>query len=313
MKLGPTISKMILLSVALLTLSACTNSKLVIGPLYNRLDDQMRGEFHKLAKWNDEQIEHFELRVGTFHVWNRQNELTKYAQLLDSIQSSIADRGNTTREDIQNWINTAEAHSRDARLCHPVNFSYDLMQTLTDEQVNFIERRFANERRKNFARYSKFTPEERRQRRVNNVVKWAGRIGFDFNNTQKRMLEEAMGQQISLRRQYYTLVDAWAKELFTLARRQESPTYQQDMKNQVNKLWTLLEKAHPEEWQANRELWRDFGYNFVGSLNHDQRVHASNWLKKMGGTLNDISKVKPSFNVANDPTHGCLVGQTVSG
>jgi len=313
MTLGPSISKAVLLCLTLLMLSACTNSKLVIGPLYNRLDDQMRGEFHKLAKWNDEQIEHFELRAGTFHVWNRKNELTKYARLLHSIQTSIVDRGTTKPEDIKNWINTAEAHSRDARLCHPVNFSYDLMQTLTDKQVNFIEKRFASERKKNFARYSKFTPEQRRQRRVENVVKWAGRIGFDFNDTQVLMLEEAMGKQVSLRRQYYTLVDAWAKELFRIARKQESPTYQQDMKRQVNKLWTLLENAHPEEWQANRDLWRDFGFEFVGSLSYDQRVHASNWLKKMGSTLNDISKVTPSFKVQNDPTHGCQVGRAVSG
>ena len=301
--------------VALLALliTGCTNSKIVIGPLYNRLDDQMRGEFHKLAKWNDDQIEHFESRVGTFHVWHRQEELPKYAALLNNIQSSIRVRGSTSQQNVNQWIDSAESYSQVVRTCHPVNFSFDLMQTLTDEQVNFIERRFASERKKNYDKYLASTPEARRTERVDNVVKWAGRIGFDFNNTQKRMLEKTMAQQISMRRQYYRLVDKWARDLFIIARRQEAPDYEQRMSTQVDKLWTLLEKAHNDEWQANRKLWREFGYDFVQTLDHDQRIKASNWIKKMGKTIQAISKDKPSFKVQNNPELGCLVGQSING
>lgn len=297
----------------LILVSGCTNSKLVLSPIYNRLDDQMRGEFHKLAKWNASQIEHFELRAGTFHVWHRQEELPKYAALLNNIQSTVRVRDETTQTDINNWIDTVERFSQDARRCHPVNFSYDLMQTLTDEQVNFIERRFASERKKNYAKYLALTADERRKERVKNVVKWAGRIGFDFNKTQKRMLDETMGKQISLRNQYYRLVDKWARDLFIIARQQQAPDYEQKMRAQVNQLWTLLEKNHNEEWQANRELWRGFGYDFVRSLSYDQRIQASNWVRKLGGTIRSISRLEPSFKVTNDPNHGCAVGGTVSG
>ncbi len=297
----------------LLMVLGCTNSKVVIGPLYNRLDDQMRGEFHKLAKWNETQIDQFELAVGTFHVWHRQEELPKYAALLNSIQASIRERNATMADDVNSWLDTAELYSRNVRVCHPVNFSYDLMQTLTDEQVNFIERRFANERKKNFARYLKYTPEERRERRVKNVLKWAGRIGLDFNKTQKQMLTQAMARQVSLRRQYYALVDVWAKELFVIARNQQAPDYQQKMRTQVNKLWSLLEDAHNEEWQANRVNWREFGFEFVKSLNYDQRIHASNWLKKMSKTINSIAKDNPSFKVGKDPKIGCMVGAPING
>ncbi len=297
----------------LLIVSGCTNSKIVIGPLYNRLDDQMRGEFHKLAKWNEDQINQFESAVGTFHVWHRQEELPKYAALLNTIQASIRERNSTTAADVNNWVDTAELFTRNVRLCHPVNFSYDLMQTLTDEQVNFIERRFARERKRNFTRYLNDTPEERREGRVNNVVKWAGRVGLDFNKTQKRMLTEAMGRQISLRRQYYSLVDVWAKDLFVIARKQDAPDYEQKMKSQVNKLWSLLEDAHNQEWQANRNNWREFGYEFVKSLSYDQRIHASNWLRKMSKTVNGISKDKPSFKVGNNPQIGCMVGAPING
>jgi len=308
-----TLSRALLSALLLFIVSGCTNSKLVIGPLYNRLDDQMRGEFHKLAKWNDDQIDQFEERVGTFHVWHRQEELPKYAAVLDDIQKSIRQRGTTTAEDMNGWIDSVETFSLNARVCHPVNFSYELMQSLTDNQVNFIEKRFASERKKNFTKYLDATPEERRTRRVNNVVKWASRVGFDFNNTQKRMLTQAMSDQISLRRQYYALVDVWARELFVIARKQDAPDYEEKMRAQVNKLWSLLEKAHNEEWQANRKMWREFGFEFVKSMNYDQRIHASNWLGKMGRTIDGISKDTPSFKVTNKPELGCIVGAPISG
>lgn len=308
-----TIKQAVLSALLLLILSGCTNSKLVIGPLYNRLDNQMRDEFHKLAKWNEDQISHFEARVGTFHVWHRQEELPKYAALINTIQASIRDRGTTTADDVRNWVDTAETYSRNARVCHPVNFSYDLMQSLTDEQINFIEKRFKSERKKNFTKYLDSTPEERRQRRLDNVVKWAGRIGLDFNNTQKKMLAEALAQQISLRRQYYALVDNWSRDLFIIARKQDAPDYEEKMQIQMNKLWSLMENAHNTEWQANREMWRNFGFRFVQSLSHDQRIQASTWLDKMGSTISGISKDNPSFEVSNNPAHGCMVGQPING
>ena len=308
-----TLSRAVASVLLLLIVSGCTNSKFVIGPLYNRLDDQMREEFHKLARWNKDQISQFESVVGTFHVWHRQEELPKYAALLNTIQASIRKRNVTTATDVNNWVDTAELFSRNARICHPVNFSYDLMQTLSDKQVDFIERRFANERKKNFAKYLESTPDERRERRVKNVVKWAKRVGFDFNKTQKGMLDEAMGRQISLRRQYYALVDVWAKDLFTIARQQNDPAYERNMKTQVNKLWTLLEKAHTEQWEANRVNWREFGFKFVQSMSYDQRIHASNWLRKMSKTLNEIAKDKPSFRVSNNPELGCMVGAPING
>lgn len=305
-------SKLAVLAVlSVILVASCTNSKLVISPIYNRLDDQMRGEFHKLAKWTGDQESHFELRVGTYHVWHRQNELPKYANLLKTVQASIKERGVTSRADVKGWINDVEKYSANARVCHPVNFSYDLMRTLSDKQVNFIERRFASERKKNFSKYSKQTPEQRRKERVDNVVTWAGRIGFEFTKTQERMLDDTLAEQISLRRQYYGLVDIWAKELFTIARNQEASNYEQQMHTQVNKLWTMMETGYEQEWQSNRELWQNFGYEFVQTLNYDQRKHASRWLKKMGKTIASISNDKPSFKSQNNPKHGCLPGQPI--
>jgi hypothetical protein len=103
----------------LLLVQGCTNSKFVIGPPYNRLDDKMRDEFNKFGAFNKQQIASSEARLGTFHVWHRQSELPHYAELLRAIAGSIgdADRGD---DELQRWFDTAELHSRSVRECHPI-------------------------------------------------------------------------------------------------------------------------------------------------------------------------------------------------
>lgn len=298
---------MVALLLFTLVLSGCFNSKLVVGRLYNMLDNQIRDEFHKLAEFNDDQIAFFEKRVGTFHVWHRQSELPKYAALLDDIQSSVRNRDQTSADDVEGWFDSIEFFSQSVRKCYPVNFSFELMQTLTDEQVDFIERRFASERKKNYARYLEKTSDERREHRIERVKTWTSRIGLELNNTQITMLRETLSNQVSMRKQYYRLVDQWNKDLFVIARNQDDPDYQPNMKAHVSKLWTLMETNHNEEWQANRKLWRDFAFKFVSSLTYDQRIQAGTWLEKLGNTLGEIAQDEPSFKATNNPAHGCLV------
>ena len=127
----------LLFQLALLTLLAsCTNSKLLVGPLYNKLDDKIRSEFKKLGDFNDEQTVAFEQAVGTFHVWHRQSELPQYAALLQEIASSITVPERTTEADVERWIQTAEGFTRNARECYPVNFMTGTIRTLTDEQID---------------------------------------------------------------------------------------------------------------------------------------------------------------------------------
>ena len=296
-----------LLLASTLALGACTNSKLVIGPLYNRLDDRMRDEFEKLGEFDGTQTALFEAALGTGHVWHRQSELPRYARVLDDIAASIARPGETTPANVTRWAQEIEARSVAARECHPVNFSFPLMKSLTDEQVDFIERRFASERAENREKYLERTAEERREYRQKNIEKWAGRIGLDFTAEQRAMLRTALTRQVSLRQEYWALSDAWKKELFRLAREQDAPDYETRMGAHLDELWTMLETAHPDEWRRNRELWRDFAIRFVGSMTPAQRAAGSAWLAKMAETLEAISRDEPSFVPGDDPTIGCLV------
>lgn len=297
---------MLLPLILIVAIQGCTNSKLIIGPLYNRVDDLMRDEFEKLGDFNDAQTASFEASLGTYHVWHRQNELPQYADLMRSIASSIAN-ADTTQADIQSWMDTAERHSQAARTCHPVNYSHDLVQSFTDEQLNFIEARFKKQQAKNLVRYNSRTPEERIERRLRNTIKWAGRIGLDFTSTQRAMLLSTFKRQSSLRKQYYALSAKWNQQYFALARNQENPNYAQDLQAHLETLWSLLESNHPDTWQANRDLWKATGLRFVTSLTNEQRVIVRQWVNKMASTLDGVAKDKPSFKVVNDSSIGCLV------
>lgn len=303
----------ILRAVAILTttliLAGCTNSKLIIGPLYNRLDDQMRTEFNKLGEFNDTQVQAFEQAVGTFHVWHRQSEMPKYAELLGEIAQSIGKKEATTQADVDRWAEDLEQLAKNFRECHPVNYSINLIQSLSDEQIDFIERRFNSERDKNRERYADQTKEERVERRLKNIVKWSGRLGLDFTTAQKKILRDSLTQQVSLRKEYYQLSSDWNQYLFLLARNQENPAYEEALSKHISKLWTLLEQAHPEEWRSIRDLWQNTIFTLIGTFSEPQRKVINQWLGKMSNTVNAISKDKPSFQVSNDASHGCLVAQ----
>jgi len=233
--------------IALLTVVACGNSKLLLGPLYNRFDDQMRKEFNKLGDFTDEQSRDIEQRLQTYHLWHRRQQLPRYAAL---------------------------------RSCHPVNYSYDFMKSLTDKQLDFIEARFANEQKKNQKRYNSRTREERLQRRYTFITKWTGRAGFKWNDEQKELLRTK-------------LLD-----------------YDKRMANQLNKLWNLLEDNETEKWSDNRQLWIGFFGEFEKTLTPRQRSWADGWVSKLARTGRDLSDDFVTFESERgdniDPALGCV-------
>jgi hypothetical protein len=300
------------LPVLALFASSCTNSKLIISPLYNQLDNRMRSSFNKLGDFSNSQKAYFDQRVGTFHVWHRQSELPRYAELLDNIRATIATPGNANPDEVMSWLETAESFTRAVRECHPVNYSFDLMKSLTDDQIDSIDRHFENERQKHLKERAKRTHEERIAYRADNITRWASRVGLDFNDEQRKLLRETLTRQISLRNQYNHLSDIWRLQLFAYAHDQKAPDYDAKMAAHLGELWTLLEKAHPDEWQSNRELWRGFAVRFMESLTNDQRRSSAKWIGKMSRTLKSISRDTPSFGVGTDSRMGCLVDKTSS-
>ncbi len=287
-------------------LSACTNSHIVVSTLYDRLDNQIRNEFNKLGKFDQAQKAEFETILQTFHLWHRRSELPEYAQVLRDIRSSVMVKNNTTAEEVTDWHKQVEDFANRAQACYPVHFAVDMMTTLRDDQIDFIENRFQRERNRNRTKYNSRSREERHQKRVETISTWASRAGLELTRRQKRMFLAAMKESNSLRKEYYALTDAWNQKTFQIVRARQKPSFALEMSNQLDSLFSLMEKNYPSEIAANRVIWRKFTLDFVNSMTNNQRVWAAAWLKKMAKNLDRISDKEVKFKAHRNPVLGCL-------
>ena len=298
--------KWVIAVVLVLLLQACSNSKFLVSVFYNRMDNQMLDATYEVASFNSQQKATLAAMIGTFHVWHRQSELPRYVNLMTDISQSVA-AADFSADGIQQWMDEAERYSMDARKCLPINFSIDLMKTLNAPQIGEIEDYFAKEREEDVERAASRTPEERTQRRLRNFVKWAGRIDIDVTAEQRAILLSAYERQISLRDEYYELSYQWQDEFLELIKSSANPDFEEKMAVHISQLWGLLENNYPEQWQANRAMWKESTLRFAESMSDEQRRTLSRWLNGMGRTLTAVSRDTPSFKVNGDPAVGCLV------
>ena len=296
----------LLLGIVLLLVSACTNTKVVLSFVYNRLDNQIRSEFNKLGKFDRSQKAEFEKRLQTFHYWHRRVELPRYVGLISEIRNKTAAPGKTTSSDIHRWFEKIEAGTEELLSCYPAHFSTDLLRTLDNDQINFIERRFANEQRKNIKKHNSKTREERMNKRLKEVVKWSGRIGFDLTQQQKDMLLKAMYDTISMHKEYYALTKPWNKRFFATLRDKKASDYEAQLKKQMAASYKLVDLSHPQKVEMNREIWRNFVVDFEKSLTESQRKWINSYFGKLAGNLSLIAKDKVSFKPHGDAALGCL-------
>lgn len=300
-------STLLLIVISIIALTGCSNSTTVIGPLYNRLDNQMSSGILKLTTFEPPQHDAMMQLVHHFHYWHRRDQLPEYATLLNDIETTLLSGQPITKTATKRWASSVEAFTRQFRECHPINFSDQIIKTLSDEQVNSIEDSIRTRRKDHRERYGQSSREERIERRMNNMIKWAGRVGFDFNLGQKVLLRETFEKQISLRNQYFVLSDRWADDFFKLLRNRHSPELKHNMAIHLDKLWHLLESAHPKEWQQNRDLWSSFLYDLGQTMTTGQRTSTGKWLGKMGDTLDTLSRSSVSFE-ASQSSAGCSTG-----
>jgi len=255
--------------------------------------------FENLSDFNEAQTQEFNQIANNFHFWHRRSELPLYAAVLNDIQASIRARTETSQQEVTEWLKRSETFTQSFRACHPINFSNNIIRTLSDTQLHVIKKK-RNTRHAAFKqRYYNETRDERLQRRSKSILKWISRTGLQLNNSQKKLLRETMAKQISLRPQYFALYADWNRRLYQILDNRQSEDLDVKMAAHLDELWHLLERAHPKEWRANRELWSEFVFKLIRSLNREQRAYATDWIKKMGKTLLHVSKrgaLKPTFS-----------------
>lgn len=302
----PFILKCLLVISFLTVLGGCTNSKIVLSTVYNRLDNQIRNEFNKLGKFEDWQKNAFEHRLQTFHYWHRRQELPRYSVLLKQMANVIKTPGKITLADANAWSVNLENFAESVQKCYPAHFAADLMYTLKPDQIKYIERRFARERYKNKTKYAVKTRDQRMQARLKEIEKYSSLAGFNFTKAQKAMILAAMHETKSLHSEYYALTDRWNTKLFSAIRQKRRADYEKNLKNHLGTLFDLVEKNYPQKLEYNREVWRQFTVEFVDSLSGEQRAWLSSYLRTLGKNLQSISRSNVKFKAHENPAKGCI-------
>jgi len=300
------------LLITSLLIAGCTNSKFLVGLLYDRADDQAIEAAEEWVGFTASQREEFEAYVGTFHTWHRREELPRYAALMREITTGLSTWDQATPDDFSRWMNAAKRRAEAIRTCHPARYATPLTRTLSDAQIDRMERTWRDKRAENIARAGDRSRAERIDRRVANIDKWVGRLGVDLDPDQRELLRDAFTRQVSLRDRYRTLSDDWNEKLFTIARDQDAADYGARIDAHIVDWFGMAEKSYPEDWEANLRLWRDTAVAFEKTLSRKQRRDALRWIGKMADTLDAIARDTPDWLPADDPAYGCVVPRGAS-
>ena len=288
-------------------ITSCTNSEFVLSIFYNRLDDRLGNPILKHGKFSELQTVTLENSVGAFHAWHRQTQLPEYARLLQTISNSIAEPNLNTTRMVGQWVTQARHYRQTALQCHPLNFSIELMKTLSDEQLIAIEQGLIKKRKKHDKEWTDITTEKRIELQFEKIKKWASRVNINFNAEQRLLLRGTLVQQKYNYEYYQERSKQWFSQLFNVARDQESADYRDKMKTLIDQRWGLWETINPEASQHDRKLWQSFLVKFIDSMTPAQRRDFVKWNTKMSANIKSISQQEPEFPPADDPSIGCLV------
>jgi len=159
---------------------------------YNNADVFLRWQLGRYLDVHGEQSEELDARIGSFVAWHRANALPQYAKLLGEAAQRL-ERG-LSQEDLVWGYDSVQAQILEGVRVGAGEIA-DLLDRLSAEQAEHLERRFAEDNRK-FARdHLKGSEEERRRRRakrnVDRLEEWFGELNEAQTERVRRYSERA--------------------------------------------------------------------------------------------------------------------------
>jgi len=159
--------------LALLVLGGCG----VLRFAYNHADVFLRWQLGRYLDVHGAEAEELDARIATFVAWHRANALPQYVQLLGEASKRF-ERG-LSQADLVWGYDSVQAQLREGARVGAGHIA-GLLDRLTPEQAEHLERRFAEDNRK-FARDNlRGSDEERRRRRakrnIDRLEEWLGEL-----------------------------------------------------------------------------------------------------------------------------------------
>jgi len=279
--------KVWLIIFLLLQLVACA-SELVLGTVYNELDNRSARNFKSYANFNDRQAAQIDRMASAYHAWHRKNQMPAYAAFMNNIVDDISAADTLGLDAAAVWWSAASGFSDDLSACNPFNAAAELLAGLTDRQVQQITKRLRRDLDKHQDEYAQESKEERMQRRFKKVTAWASRAGAKFNAQQKTLLRETLAEQVSLGQQRLELRRVWMENFIGLLNKREEVDFETKITAHINTLWRLTSNNFPEQWSSNERLWTKFLQQFINLQTDEERQR---FLKKIIDTATTVEKL----------------------
>lgn len=154
---------------------------------YNNADTYVRWQAGRYLDLRDAQAEEFNARLEVFLAWHRAQALPQYARLAQEASERL-ERG-ATRSDMAWAYDAIRQQAREA-LRRAGADAGDLLDRLSEAQIERLERRFAEDNRKFAREWLEGTLEERRARRYQRLVHaledWVG----ELSNAQRERVRQ---------------------------------------------------------------------------------------------------------------------------
>ncbi|MEM9602610.1 MAG: DUF6279 family lipoprotein [Pseudomonadota bacterium] len=270
------------LLVAVIALAACTNSKLLLRPLYNSVDNRIDKRVRELVTLSSEQTASMRAVSDDLHLWHRTYELPQYATLLADISAQIGN-ASVTRSTVDSWFAAATDARERVFVCSPVTGSARLLQSLSDDQVGELEERLLNPETDDDDWEDDGEPHLR-------VRRYLSLIGFKMQADQVERLRLQFEQVRSVRPaapDFRTFSTAWNARFVSLLDARAEPDFERQLHVYLGERHRAFAGLRRERV---REMWRDYAHVEIQQLSPSQRQFAARWLAKLGRTLQAVSR-----------------------
>lgn len=277
-----------LVLISVLFVTGCA-SAIVVRTLYADLDDRSAERFKQYAEFTDRQEQWIDRQATQFHRWHRATQLPLYATALEQLGAQLKNRDTLSAEDISSWELTVQNLTENIRRCHPLNNANQFLINLSDRQVSQIDKHLRKQHQKFRKRYESESAEERLERRVANITKWAGRLGVSFNQRQRELLSATLQRQHSLGAQRMQLRSQWLDRFTANLKDRKQPEFTANHDALMAQQWRQTEREYPRQWEENEALWTDFLLQFLSLQTQQQRTTMLNRIAKFARIIDGMS------------------------
>ena len=313
-------------------LVACTNSRLVLRPLYNSLDNRIEESLLGYAELGGEQTNEIAALIDHFHVWHRQTQLPYYAALASTVADSLSLDEPVTAESVALWSQSLRLHADTVGRCNPIYLSSEILTGLSDPQVSEIQanrNEILQTRRRDDAvdfadidasanaggSAGEITGEEvapgagREQRQAKNAARLRRYIelaGLTVTDSQFASYKQTLARQQYPVTRFREILGEWDERFFVLLQRRQESGWPDLLREYIDARRTAFSQRRDSVRAHNTALWEDYAVRTINNLSPQQRRFVSNWLAKLSQTILSLAEDPPSYKAAKSRDYKCL-------